>query len=78
MTNDELRAAIERGMSELTPTLNDLRGDLAQLGEMVDAARSAGDLDPWSVTLSTSVVRLMEIDVAVLGMVDALAQHALA
>ena len=77
MTDDELRGFFELTMAELSPKLQDLRSELARVSELLDEARSTGTLDPRFAGLSNLVVGLMDVDVRVLQLVDALVRHAL-
>jgi hypothetical protein len=47
------------------------------VSELLDEARSTGTLDPRFAGLSNLVVGLMDVDVRVLQLVDALVRHAL-
>ena len=78
MTDDELREFFEQAMAELSPKLHDLHSELARVGELLDEARGTETLDPRFAGLSNLVVGLMDVEIRVLQLVDALARHALA
>jgi hypothetical protein len=78
MTDDELREFFEQTMTELSPKLQDLRSELARVSELLDEARGTGTLDPRFAGVSNLVIGLMDVEIRVLQLVDALASHALA
>jgi hypothetical protein len=77
MTDDELREFFEQTMAELSPKLQDLRSELARVGELLDEARGTDTLDPRFAGLSNLVVGLMDVEIRALQLIDALVRHAL-